>query len=84
MGVQVWRVPVPVPFVWPVCLARELISQLTRKPNVLSLQKYAELRAPGWVCQPTSSDAGFSAICPTGLEEGVKRTLTWYRQQGWL
>ena len=66
------------------CLAQEVISQLTRKPNVLSLQKYAELRAPGWVCEPTDTLKQMGAECSTGMEAGVTRTLAWYRQAGWL
>ena len=40
-----------------MCLAQELASRLTGKPNVLSLQKFAELRAPGWVCDPDAAGA---------------------------
>jgi nucleoside-diphosphate-sugar epimerase len=84
LGVRVWRLPIPVPFVWPACLIQELISQATRKANVLSLQKYAELRAPGWVCDAGELEAKLGWKCPTDLEEGVRRTLAWYREAGWL
>jgi nucleoside-diphosphate-sugar epimerase len=84
MGVRCWRLPVPVPLVWPACLVQELVSRVTRKPDVLSLQKYAELRAPGWVCDATKLEAELGLKCPTRLEEGVRRTLAWYREAGWL
>lgn len=83
---KVWAVPLPLPtpLLLPVCLAQELWSRLTGKPNVLSLQKYAELRAPGWVCNPSRlfQDTGYE--CPTRLKEGIGKTLTWYRQNEWL
>src|SRR5207244_1875559 len=52
---KVWTVPcpLPTPLLWPICLAQEALTRITGKANVLSLQKYAELRAPGWVCDPS-------------------------------
>src|SRR6202040_1321226 len=43
----IWTLPLPLPaaLLWPICLAQETITRLTGKPNVLSLQKFAEMRA---------------------------------------
>lgn len=84
LGKRPLRVPIPTPLVWPLCLGQELLSRLTRSANVLSLQKYAELRAPGWVCDTTKLQKQLGLSCPTGLAEGVKRTLSAYRETGWL
>ena len=83
---NVWTVPLPVPLalLWLMCLAQEIRSRLTGKPNVLSLQKFAELRAPGWVCDPTLLERETGYACPTTLKTGVAETLSWYRQQHWL
>jgi nucleoside-diphosphate-sugar epimerase len=78
------RLPVPVSLLWPVCWGQELISQLTRRANVLSGQKYAELRAPGWVCDGTKLKDELGLECPTTLAEGVRRTAHAYRADGWL
>jgi nucleoside-diphosphate-sugar epimerase len=83
---NVWTLPLPVPLalLWLMCLAQEIRSRLTGKPNVLSLQKFAELRAPGWVCDPTLLERETGYACPTTLKTGVAETLSWYRQQHWL
>jgi nucleoside-diphosphate-sugar epimerase len=78
------RIPLPVPLLWPVCWGQELISRLTRRANVLSAQKYAELRAPGWVCDGSRLKGELGLECPTALAEGVRRTAVSYRQDGWL
>jgi nucleoside-diphosphate-sugar epimerase len=78
------RVPVPVPLLWPVCWGQELISRLTRRANVLSAQKYAELRARGWVCDSSRLKDELGLECPTPLAEGVGRTASAYREAGWL
>jgi nucleoside-diphosphate-sugar epimerase len=82
----VWTLPLPLPtaLLWPICLAQELMSRLTGKPNVLSLQKFAELRAPGWVCDSARLERETGCACPTTLRGGVAETLTWYREQNWL
>jgi nucleoside-diphosphate-sugar epimerase len=84
LGVRVWRLPLPVGFLWPVCLVQELISRCTRTPNVVSRQKYAELRAPGWVCDGSRLRRELGVDCATRLREGVTQTAQWYRHEGWL
>jgi hypothetical protein len=83
---KVWTLPLPVPLglLWLMCLAQEVVTRLTGKPNVLSLQKFAELRAPGWVCDPALLERDTGCVCPTTFKTGVGETLSWYRQQHWL
>ena len=77
-------VPLPTPLWWPICLVQEAVSRLTGRPNVLSLQKFAELRAPGWVCDPTRLQLETGCSCPTTLKQGIAETLNWYRKHNWL
>ena len=81
-----WTVPVPLPPVafLPLCLVNELICRLLRRAQLLNLQKYAELRAPGWVCDPSKLRRETGLECPTDLKQGVAETLKWYRREGWL
>lgn len=83
---QRWTVPCPLPAIalWPVCLGQELFSRLTGRATLLNLQKFAELRAPGWVCDPTrlQQDTGYS--CRASIKLGIAETLKWYRQNDWL
>jgi nucleoside-diphosphate-sugar epimerase len=84
--IKTWTIPLPLPtvFFWPICLAQELMTRLTGKANVLSLQKYAELSAPGWVCDPSRFEKETGNICSTSLDAGIAQTLTWYRENQWL
>ncbi|HEX5400392.1 MAG TPA: NAD(P)-dependent oxidoreductase [Verrucomicrobiae bacterium] len=78
------KIPVPASFLWPACVLQETVSRLTRRPGVLSRQKYAELTAPGWVCDVTRLRQELGIVCPTKLQLGLAETLAWYRQNGWL
>jgi len=81
-----WTLPCPLPSwaLWPVCLAQEIAARMTGKPRLLNLQKFAELRAPGWVCDPSLLKAAIGFECSTTLKQGVAETLNWYREQRWL
>jgi nucleoside-diphosphate-sugar epimerase len=83
---NVWTLPLPVPtaLFWLMCLGGEATARLTGKPSVLSLQKFAELRAPGWVCDASRLERETGCACATTLKTGVAQTLTWYRQHHWL
>jgi nucleoside-diphosphate-sugar epimerase len=83
---NVWTVPLPLPtgVLWPICLVQEGWSRLSGKASILSLQKYAELRAPGWVCDPTLLERETGCGCPTTMRQGIAETLSWYRQHHWL
>jgi len=83
---NVWTIPMPLPmpFLWFVCLAQEVLSQITRKANVVSLQKYRELAAPGWCCDTTRLKIETGLEASTRLSQGLQSTLQWYMQHGWL
>ena len=83
---HVWTVPfpLPTPLLWPLCLGQELLTRVTGKANVLSLQKYAELRAAAWVCSPSRLQQDTGLECRTNLRSGLKQTLLWYRENRWL
>lgn len=82
----VWTLPLPLPtgLLWVACLVQQARSRLTGRANVLSLQKYAELKAPGWVCDASKLKRHFGLECPTQLKPGIAETLAWYRQEKWL
>jgi nucleoside-diphosphate-sugar epimerase len=76
--------PLPTPLLWPVCLLEQLRAQFNGKPRLLNLQKYAELRAPGWVCDPSRLAREIGIECRTSLADGITETLRWYVEERWL
>jgi dihydroflavonol-4-reductase len=81
-----WTSPCPMPaaMLWPMCFGQEIFSRVTGKPVLLNLQKYAELRAPGWVCDPSLLQKETGCECATALSTGIRATLEWYREHQWL
>jgi nucleoside-diphosphate-sugar epimerase len=81
-----WTVPLALPTaaLWPVCAFEEWRARVRGRANVLSRQKYPELCAPAWTCDPSRLRDCLGYTCPTSLDEGIRETLAWYRGDGWL
>lgn len=81
-----WSVTLPLPnaVLWLACHWSGFAARVTQKANVLNAQKYAELSAPGWVCDVRKLPSRLGQSCPTTLSAGLEKTLSWYRNQGWL
>jgi nucleoside-diphosphate-sugar epimerase len=75
---------IPIPLLYPLGMAQDVLSQMTRRPNVLSRQKYPELRAEAWTCDGSRLQIETGFLCRTGLTDGLRRTRGWYQQEKWL
>jgi nucleoside-diphosphate-sugar epimerase len=77
-------VSVPGAVLYLACMAQDCISQISRRPHILSRQKWPEICAPGWVCATDRihDELGFTA--PTPMEDGLRQTVAWYSQRGWI
>ncbi|MCX7872070.1 MAG: NAD-dependent epimerase/dehydratase family protein [Verrucomicrobiae bacterium] len=83
---KTWTIPLylPVQALFPVCFLQDIISKITKKPDVLSLDKYNELRASAWTCDVSKLKTELELICKTNLDEGIAQTIEWYKAEGWL
>ena len=81
-----WTLPCPLPpfVLWPVCLGQEICARITGRAAMLNLQKFAELRAPGWVCDGSKLKSETGCECETPLAAGIAATLAWYTRNAWL
>ena len=80
--VRVVRVPLPV--VWTVAAAAELLGRIGRPAGYLNFDKAREIAAGSWTCsaQRAREQLGFRPEAP--LAERIGQTAAWYRQAGWL
>lgn len=65
------------------CVA-ELFSHLTSKPSTLNGDKYRIMRQRNWQCDIShiKADLGYEPEWP--LDRGVKKSMAWYKDNGWL
>jgi nucleoside-diphosphate-sugar epimerase len=84
MGIRALAMPWATPVVWMVAAINELRGQIRRRPFNLGLDKAREATAGSWACscQTMIDDLGFR--CPLPLQERLRQTVAWYREEGWL
>lgn len=62
----------------------EFLTRIDGKPRLLNRQKAVMGAQPAWTCSPDAAVNELGFAPRFGLEEGIARTLAWYRQTGWL
>lgn len=74
----------PVPIAWVLACASELGAAISGKAAVFNREKIREITAEGWLCsiQRARDETGFEP--QIGFREGMKSTVKWYQEQGWL
>jgi nucleoside-diphosphate-sugar epimerase len=65
-------------------LCAEWWARLNGRPGILSRDKVLEACCAGWVCDPGRARRELGFCASTGLEEGLRSTLDWYKEAGWL
>ncbi len=77
-------VTIPRAVAYVVAIAAEAAAALMGKPPVINRDKVTDLSQPGWTCsiERAKSELGYSPQVP--LEEGLRETIAWYKNEGWL
>ncbi len=80
----VLRIKAPLWLLRAICWMSGRISHITGKMNALNDDKYHILAQRNWQCdiEPARRDFGYAPEWP--LERGVKESVRWYKENGWL
>ncbi|MBD8389522.1 NAD(P)-dependent oxidoreductase [Dysgonomonas sp. BGC7] len=75
---------VPLWLLKGISVIAEDISKITKQPSTLNRDKYKIMKQRNWVCdtEPLIKDLGFSP--KYNLEAGLKESVEWYKNNGWL
>lgn len=85
MGVsRVLHIKAPLWFLQVVCAVSGKINGWMKKLTTLNMDKYHILSQRNWQCdiEPTRKLLGYEPQWP--LERGVKESVRWYKENGWL
>lgn len=78
------KVVLPLFFVKSVFYLSEKVALLTKKPTLLTTDKYNEIIRQNWACNASETFADFNFKPRYDLYEGVKETVEWYKKNRWL
>lgn len=84
LGRRLRMITIPWPLAWTVALLWEGAARLRRRPAIISREKVREARCGGWICDVSRARRELGFTARTSLEEGIQRTVAWYREAGWL
>jgi nucleoside-diphosphate-sugar epimerase len=81
-----WRIRITAPL-WVlriVTCCGEYVGRITGRVTALNNDKYHIMRQRNWRCdiRPAREELGYEP--QVKLEEGVRRSIQWYKEQGWL
>jgi len=62
----------------------EGVSYIIGQQTIFNRQKARELTRDFWVCRTDKVRHDFNWISQTTLEDGIKKTSDWYKQQKWI
>ena len=84
LEVHAFRLCVPKWVLLGIASFSEYISQVSKRPSLISRGKVEELVQKNWVCDITKAKTvlGFDPSIP--LIKGARSTVEWYRKKNWL
>ena len=84
LGKSTIRIPVPRLLVLPAALLASLVQRVSRRPSFFNLQKVIEAIQPAWSCTAGKLRRELGQDAHIGLQEGLRRTISYYREEGLL
>lgn len=84
LGTRAFVLRFPLPVLWLLAQFNGLLAELGRAPAYLNPDKFREAACSGWTCDPGRAARELDFSPRIGLEQGLRETARWYRDEGWL
>lgn len=84
LGKKTIQITVPLSITPVVAAVSELVAQIIRRPALLNFDKVREMRETHWVFSAEKARAQLGFLTVLSLEEGLRQTVEWYRENEWL
>jgi len=84
MGKNALRLRIPEFGVYAISAVAEFFSLFSSKPALINLEKARDMVQDYWTCDSSKAKRDFGYEQEIDLEEGIRDTVRWYREQGWL
>ncbi|MFQ6037189.1 MAG: NAD-dependent epimerase/dehydratase family protein [Candidatus Aminicenantales bacterium] len=78
------RVKIPFTLLRSAAVLSEAMGRLGKHPPAFNRQKLKEMEQPGWVADITKARTLLRFSPRYSLAEGLRETLGWYRDRGWM
>lgn len=84
MGKKLKKVKIPIPIGYLVALIADIAGRINKKPSILNLGKFKQMRQRGWIADMKKAKEKLSFQPQYSLQDAIKETLNWYLKHNWL
>ncbi|MGE5496948.1 MAG: NAD-dependent epimerase/dehydratase family protein [Syntrophothermus sp.] len=84
LGKKPVLVKVPHFLVYTIAAIAQFFAMFSPKPATLNLEKARDLVQEAWTCDTSKAVKELDYRQKISIEEGIKRTCNWYKQEGWF
>ena len=79
-----FKVTVPHTIVYTVSAIAQFLSLFSTKPATLNLEKGKDITQHAWICDTSKAMRDLGYRQQISLEDGINRTVNWYKQMKWF
>jgi nucleoside-diphosphate-sugar epimerase len=84
LGKKIKTIKIPLSLVWAAACFASLGQKITGKSSAVNKEKYKEAKQGAWVVDTKKAETLLGFRSQYTLEEGLKETLDWYKEQNWM
>lgn len=84
MGKKLKKVKIPIPIGYLVALIADIAGRINKKPSILNLGKFKQLRQRAWIADMKKAKEKLSFQPQYSLQDAIQETLNWYLKHNWL
>lgn len=77
-------VRVPHPLVYAIAGVSQVVGRFQKQPPILNFEKGRDITQNYWICSPEKARRELGFRPSVDILTGVRGTLEWYREHGWL
>jgi len=78
------KIKVPHSVVYGIAAIAQVLASFSSKPATLNMEKARDITRNAWICDTSKAIRELNYHQSISIEEGIKRTCEWYKQQGWI
>lgn len=84
MGRKALNVRIPHPIVYLVAAIAQFFAMFSKQPATFNLEKARDFVQKDWTCDVSKAVRELGFRQNISIQEGMKRTIEWYRRMKWL